>query len=198
MAHLQGKIFVISAPSGGGKTTIAKEIIKKKGSALQLSKVITYTTRPQRPNEQDGVDYFFVSPKDFLLKKNQNFFLETTMYDNHWYGSPRSILTEVNEGKSFIFVLDRPGAKSIYKLIPDAILIWIDVPSIDVLADRLNKRHSESDASLERRIALAKQEIEEEKKHPFFTYHIINDTLNKALQDVENIITEQVGVLPTF
>ena len=100
----QGKVFVISAPSGTGKTTLVKETINRLNNQYDISKVITYTTRNLRTGEINGKDYHFISHDDFLQKEKDGFFLEITKYDNQKYGSPASILTDIQLGKSFIIM----------------------------------------------------------------------------------------------
>src|SRR5436853_2205355 len=100
MTTTQGTLFIISAPSGGGKTTLVYEVIKRLAATIPLCKVITYTTRAPRPNEHNGDDYYFVTNEEFLAKKEHNFFIETTLYDTNWYGSPRSVLDGLTQGTS--------------------------------------------------------------------------------------------------
>src|SRR5580698_9904346 len=87
-----GKLFIISAPSGGGKTTITQEVIARLGEKCHIQRAINYTSRPPRDNEVNGIDYHFITPEDFINKKASGFFLETTYYDNNYYGSPVSII----------------------------------------------------------------------------------------------------------
>jgi len=184
----QGHLFIISAPTGAGKTTLANAVIKKLASTILLEKIVTYTTRPPRPRELPDIDYHFISPEAFTRKEHENFFLETNFYNNFWYGSPRSIVTDLAQGKSLILITDRNGAQGIKKLIPSAVLIWISVPDMDTLEERLSKRGSEHDEALAHRIALAQQEMEQEKHEPLFEAHIMNDNLTTALCELEQFI----------
>jgi len=182
----QAALFVVSAPTGAGKTTVVNEFFKK--CPLLVNRVITYTTRPQTPGEINGKDYFFISLADFEQKQKQGFFLETTVYDDFLYGSPRSILDDMASGTSFIMITDRPGALHIKKLVPQAITIWLTVSHVQTLFDRLTSRHRETDQRLQERIALAQEEYKSELLHKNFTYYIINDDVRLAIDSLENIV----------
>lgn len=184
----QGVLFVISAPTGGGKTSITTAVCKKLAEKIPITQVITYTTRPPRTNEQHGTDYIFVKEKEFLEKKQENFFLETNFYAGNWYGSPRSIFQDLAHGLSLVLVLDRSGAKIIKKIIPAAVLIWIEPPNVETLTQRLFKRESETSQLLRQRLEVAKQEMAQENQEPFFTYHVMNENINKAVDEVSCII----------
>lgn len=183
-----GILFVISAPSGAGKTTVARMVLDRIDTQYPITRIVTTTTRPTRPGEHDGIDYNFLSKDDFLAKKNKGFFLETNLYDGHWYGSPASIVTDLSKGKSFLIVTDRNGARTLKKLIPSAVLIWIDVPDTATVAQRLGKRETQASATLQRRIVIASTEMEEERREKLFDHHVMNETLEKAVADVANII----------
>ncbi len=183
-----GHLFVVSAPTGGGKTTIARrafELLHKKGL---LEKVITYTTRLPRLHEQNGVDYHFISIADFVAKQADGFFLETTSYDNNLYGSPRSVIDAIDHGKSFILVTDRAGAKTIKQLYPQAILIWLAAPSLATIVERLQNRGRETGIELEQRIAIAAQEIIAEQENSLFDHYIVNNDLERASNDLRQLI----------
>jgi guanylate kinase len=188
-----GKLFVVSAPTGGGKTTVVRRVLQHISSLMPISKVITYTTRQPRSNETPGIDYHFLTGKEFLAKKEQDFFLETTTYDNAWYGSPASIKVDLARGKSFIMVTDRPGACLLKTLIPEAILVWITVSSPAIIAQRLEQRGTESVEQQQRRLAIATHEIEIEREEPIFDYHVVNDDLGTAVNEVITIIGSQTG-----
>ena len=192
MQKLIGRLFVLSAPTGAGKTTIAKAVLAKIGAQLPISKVITYTTRPPRPQEINGKDYHFVAINDFLSQKNAGFFLETTVYDKHWYGSPKSILSELSTGKSFLIVTDLPGAHTIKAKAPETILIWLDVPNKKTLIERLTNRGGTDQQALQQRIDLAQQEMAQEKKDRFFAHHVMNETIDDAAHTVTNIIYDAI------
>ncbi len=187
-----GRLFILSAPTGAGKTTVAQAVLATLGAQVPLSKVITYTTRFPRPQEVNGKDYHFITVDDFLAKKDHGFFLETTIYDGHWYGSPKSILSELNTGKSFLLVTDRPGAKTIKSHAPNAILIWLDVPSKEILIERLRHRRATNQQALQQRIDLAQHEMGQEKTEHFFTHHVMNNTLDDAVKHIITIITDAI------
>jgi len=189
MIFAHGLLFVLSGPTGSGKTTIAQHVLSHIAKTHNISKVITYTTRQPRHNERNGIDYHFVTPEDFLNKKNNNFFLETTTYDNHWYGSSREIIDNLAHGQSFLLVIDRQGAKNIKNLHAEAILIWIDVPNLQTLEARLKNRN---DNVLARRLAIAAKEINEEVKEKLFKHHVLNDNLEIVVQDVIHIINDEL------
>ena len=158
-----GEIFVISAPSGAGKTTLTYAVIERLKNTIDISKVITYTSRTPRPNEVAEKDYVFVSREEFLEKKKHNFFLETTEYNGEHYGSPAHIKEEIKRGESFILVIDLVGVHSVIKLLENPVLIWITPPSLSVLEERLSKR-GETKEKIKERLALAEQELQEEKE----------------------------------
>ncbi len=186
-----GKLFILSAPTGGGKTTVATNVLDIIGQKYPFSRVITYTTRPQRPGEQNGIDYHFVTEADFLKKKAEDFFLETNHYDGKWYGSPRSIIDDLKKGKSFLAITDRNGARAWKRNIHEAVLIWLDVTDAAIIAQRLHKR-GDPEETIKRRIAIAAQEIAEEKQKHFFDHHVMNEDLQKAVEDVVEIISEHI------
>ena len=184
----QGKIFVISAVSGAGKTTISNKLLELYHDAFDISKVVTYTSRPQRQGEIDGKDYHFLSLDEFKKLNNEGFFLETTEYAGNFYGSPASIINDLAIGKSFLIVTDRPGALHFKTLIPGAVLIWIFVQDIDTIRQRLSLRNSESSKQLENRLSLAEQETAAEKQSPMFDYHVKNDKVDQAVAQIHEII----------
>lgn len=188
----KGKLFVISAPSGAGKTTIANTVIEKLGSFYPLSKIITYTSRQPRSNETPGKDYCFVSKDDFVEKKERGFFLETTEYNGEWYGSPQSIIDDLEKGMSFIIITDILGAKTISSRMNAAVLIWLAPPSAEVLRTRLLKRGTENSAQVEARIALSRDEMDQERRENFFHYRIINDSFDIAAKELCEIIRTEI------
>ncbi len=167
-----GKLFIISAPSGGGKTTISREVIRRMKSTHAIEKVITYTTRPPREGELNGKDYHFLSREEFIKKKHKGFFLETTEYHGNLYGSPSSIFEHMQQGYSFVMATDLPGVKAIKQRVAHAILIWIAVPCIDELRKRLEKRGKQTAQAIEERIALAQHEITQADASNLFNYSI--------------------------
>lgn len=197
MTNRKGVLFVISAPTGGGKTTIAMAALKTLSPTIPISKVITYTTRPPRTGEINGKDYHFVERNDFLQKKQANFFLETTVYDNHFYGSPRTIFDDMKQGKSFIMVTDRPGALVIKQLAPEASLIWITVPNLETIENWLHMRWPDKNNLVQQRLAIAEQEIAIEQQKPAFDFHVMNEAgkLQEAVDQVIEIIVRETTTL---
>lgn len=187
----QGRIFIISATSGAGKTTLTNEAIKRLANEYDISKVITYTTRSPREEEIHGKDYHFLSEKKFKQKLKAGFFLETTKYNGSLYGSPRNIIEEVKLGKSFMLITDLEGTKELKKLIPKAILLWITVPSLEILKQRLISRGDNS-KKIEQRLKLAKIELKETEKSRFFDFKIINDKFDQAAQELTQLIKNEL------
>lgn len=186
----QGKLFVISAPSGAGKTTVSQAVLNNCQKNIILKKVITYTTRTPRPGEISGKDYYFLSRDEFKRYESQGFFLETTEYAGNYYGSPTSILDDLARGISYLMVTDRPGALVIKKLVPDALLIWISIPSIETLRSRLENRKTDLPDVIEKRLLLAQQEIDQESQEQCFDAHIINENFEQTVNQVLQIILD--------
>lgn len=188
-----GKLFIIAAPSGGGKTSVALGVVDILKNSIPIEKVTTFTTRKIRQNEVPGLDYHFLSVEKFLELKKQGLFLETTKYGGNYYGSPASIVPELKKGKSFIMITDIAGAKNFKSnILPEAVTIWLSVESFAVLTERLKKRNTEIGAALNKRLQLAGKEIAQEDAEHFFQYHVLNDDLNKTIQAVSEIIKNEL------
>ena len=188
---LTGTLFIVAAPTGAGKTTLVNLLTQRNPD---IKKVITYTTRAPRKGEVHGIDYHFVTNKEFLDLKNANFFLETTVYDQCWYGSPSDIVVDVKNGAKYIIITDWPGAQTISgelsKNHPEAFFkaLWITVPSEEILRQRLIDRCKNDVALLERRLALFKQELDRENEIRFFKHHIVNDDLEETYQNLLKVM----------
>lgn len=188
MDKQQGKLFIVSGPSGVGKTTLVTKFLEQYGSVFNIHRVVTYTTKQPRSTEVHGVDYHFISQSDFDRKVEQGFFLEQSGDYGASYGTPLHIMYEFAFGASKILVIDRAGAAQIIKKHPETILIWVQVASFDVLLRRLAGRKTESPEQLQARLLLAKQEIEQEVHSPMYHEYIDNHELQDAVQKLFDIV----------
>ena len=177
-------IFVISSPSGGGKTSLIKKLLEDPRSERTVLS-ISHTTREKRLNEKDGVDYFFTDKKSFEDKIKKNDFLEyATVFDNYYGTSQETVNTLVSQGKTVILELDWQGAKQVKSKIP-CYLIFLLPPSIDDLKKRLIDRNLDESEIIKKRINEAKNEISNSEIYDFL---ILNDKFETALQDLKSII----------
>ncbi len=189
------KVIIISAPSGSGKTTIVRNIMQKYPE-LNLEFSVSATTRPKRPKETNGKDYYFITKDDFLKKIDNNEFVEwQEVYKGSYYGTLKSEIERLfAEGKNIIFDVDVKGALNLKKFFNgDALAIFIKAPSVEVLEQRLKKRGTDSDESIKKRIAKAKEELEYEK---FFDLVVINDDLQTAINQTYNAIKNFLQARP--
>lgn len=178
------KLIVLSAPSGSGKTTIAREILRRHPE-LRFS--VSATTRSKREYETEGKDYFFLTKEEFESKIQKNALAEWEQIYGNYYGTLRSeIDSALQSGKAMMFDVDVKGALSIKQQYPDdTILIFIKPPSIAVLTERLKNRKTEDEATVRRRLERVPMEM---AKAVEFDTSIINDDLQKAISDVDAVI----------
>ena len=183
---MKGNLFVISAQSGTGKTTVINKVLKN-NPLLKLS--ISATTRPPRKNEKNGVDYHFVTQKEFDEMNDSGELLESAVVHSHSYGTPKGpIKTWLKEGKDIILDIDVQGAKKVKGIFKDAKLIFLMPPSRDELVARLNKRGTNKGDDLAIRIKNAEKEMAQKD---FYNYCVINDDLDKAVSEVLKIINDK-------
>ncbi len=179
----RGDIFVISGPSGVGKTTLSQLLLK---NVKHLVFSISYTTRPPRPNEKNGIDYFFVSLHEFKTMVNKGEMLEWAKVYGHYYGTSAKFIKEVlTKGHDVLLDIDVKGAEHIKKHFPQAVLIFILPPSLEVLKHRLWQRQTEPEEAFKRRLESVKREIKNCKK---FDYIVINEDLKSALSEILAIV----------
>lgn len=182
----KGLLIVVSGPSGAGKDTICQKLIKE-NSNIWMS--VSMTTRKPRPLEKDGIDYFFVSNKEFENKINDNTFLEYASYNDNYYGTPKDKVEEkLNEGKDVILVIDINGAVNIKKIIPSALFIFIMPPDMETLKNRLIGRKTESKDKVVQRFITAYNEVNNYKK---YNYVVVNDKVEDAVNKVKSIIQSE-------
>jgi guanylate kinase len=190
----RGKLIVLAAPSGSGKTTIAKSILQRY-PAMTFS--ISATTRPKRSSEVHGKDYFFLSVGEFEKKIRNGELVEWERYPDSQYGNFYGTLKSevdraLNEGKVMLFDVDVKGAASIKKLYgSDAVQIFIKPPSVEALRERLLNRKTEDEATLRSRLDRVPVEMEMGKS---FDYQIVNDKLETAVAEIETIITKHTNL----
>lgn len=179
----KGLLIVVSAPSGCGKGTILAEILKDP----QFYYSISATTRKPRDGEVDGVNYHFLSRERFEDLIQNNGLLEYAQFCDNYYGTPRKQVEEkLNEGKNVILEIEVQGAMKIKKTCPEAVFIFILPPSVKELRRRLNKRGTETEEVINKRISQAVGEI---KMAENYDYIMVNDELEKAIEDMKAIIS---------
>ncbi len=181
----KGKLIVFSAPSGSGKTTLVHYVMAR---VPRLSFSVSATSRPPRPGEKEGVDYYFLSVEAFKQKIKENAFVEwEEVYENQFYGTLRSEVEKIRaRGDSVVFDVDVKGGLSIKKIYgSEALAIFVKPPSLQVLEERLRKRSTENEASLRKRLDRAAFELTFE---PQFDKVVVNDKLEKAQKDALSIV----------
>ena len=185
--NLAENLFIVTAPSGAGKTTLIKNIIEfAKTNDEKVFMSVSHTTRTPRANESDGTDYFFISKEEFKLNINEGVYLEHALVHENLYGTPKKAINDhLQRGYKVLLEIDWQGAVEILKTYPDAQSIFISPPSIEELHKRLHERGLDSEEVIAKRVEGAKLEMEKSSK---FKYQIINNSLETALKNLLNII----------
>jgi guanylate kinase len=179
----KGRLFVITAPSGAGKTSLTKALLAQ-DPGLKLS--VSYTTRPPRPGEQDGREYHFVDEATFLAMRDRGEFLENALVHGNRYGTSRKVIADTLErGQDLVLEIDWQGAAQVRALYPDCIGIFILPPSMEELERRLRGRGQDSDAVIQRRLANAQAEMAHAQE---FEYRIINKDFDTAQAQLAEIV----------
>jgi guanylate kinase len=188
---MSGCLFIVSAPSGAGKTTLVSGLVA--GDPL-IRKSVSYTTRAPRQGEENGRDYHFVAAEEFERMRANGEFLETARVHDNFYGtSKRTVEKECAGGFDVVLEIDWQGAAQIRRLKPDAVAIFVLPPSIEALEKRLRGRAQDTPEVIARRVAAAQGEISHVGE---FDYVIINEEFNRAAQDLISIIRAERLRLP--
>ncbi len=178
-----GTLYIISAPSGGGKTSLVNALLQ---SVSNIDVSISHTTRPKRPGEQDGTNYHFVDEKTFSDLISQQAFLEHANVFGNYYGTSKIWVEEkLKAGVDIILEIDWQGAQQIKKIIPSGIGIFILPPSWETLKERLHERAQDDETVIKRRLTEARTEISHCHE---YDYWVVNDDFKKALADLSSIV----------
>jgi len=171
-----GNLYIVSAPSGSGKTTLLRHLI---ADVENLIFSISYTTRPPRAGEYNGVDYFFIDRAEFLRMVERNEFLEWAEYQGNLYGTSRRFVEEnVAKGRNVVLDIDVQGARQVREQASDAVTVFLLPPSYSELERRLRERGVQDDETIRTRLAIAKQEI---TRYLDYDYIVVNDKLDESV-----------------
>ncbi len=180
--------IILSAPSGGGKTTIAKAVL---ASRKDIGYSVSCTTRQPRGGEVEGKDYYFVSRTEFITKRERGEFAESAEVHGNLYGTLRSeVLKVIESGKHVLMDIDVQGASQFTRVFPQSVTIFVLPPSAEVLLDRLRKRQTESSQQLADRLQSALQELQSVDE---YEYVVVNDDLNQAIARITAIVDAEVS-----
>lgn len=179
MKEITGKLIVISAPSGTGKTTVVKKLLQQ---STNLEASVSFTTRKMRENEKEGLDYFFVSEKTFTnMIQNDDFLEHATVFGNFYGTEKKSVSENLKEGVNVILEIDWQGALQIKSSMPSCVMIFLIPPSKEVLLARLKNRGTDSDQEIAYRFNQAVLDLEQSNK---FDHVLVNDQLEKVVTEI--------------
>jgi len=185
----QGRLIVISGPSGTGKTSVCNALLQRLPNAAWS---VSATTRPRRPGDVAGESYEFVTPEEFEKRKADGAFLEYAQYVGHQYGTPRRPVEKaVAEGRFVVLEIDVQGGMQVAKTMPDSLLIFILPPSPESLRARLEGRKTEAAEQLAKRLGEADGEIAVARDSGCYHHFVVNDVLDDTIDEVKNIILEE-------
>ena len=187
----QGTLYIVSAPSGAGKTSLLKEV---RSRLPDLTVAVSHTTRAARPGENNGENYHFVGNTEFAEMIDDQQFLEHAGVFGNFYGtSKQAVETLLSAGKDVVLEIDWQGARQVRETYPDAVSIFIVPPSVDELETRLKGRGQDAEEIIARRMAEAKAEL---SHYPEYQYCIINDDFNRAVEELVTIFTSIKEFIP--
>jgi guanylate kinase len=182
----QGILFIVSAPSGAGKTSLLRELVP---ADPRLVVSVSHATRPMRPGEVDGVHYHFVSVEHFLELAGHGAFLEhARVFDNYYGTAEAAVREQLEAGLDVVLEIDWQGARQVRRRFPDAVSVFIAPPSIDALRERLSGRGQDAAEVVERRMAEARSEL---SHYPEYDYLVINDDFATALADLRAVVAAE-------
>lgn len=178
-----GNVFVLSAPSGTGKSTLAKRLVQE---VPDLDFSISFTTRAPRAGEVDGKDYFYVDAETFDSMARTGGLVEWVEVYGHKYGTGKDwITTHLASGKDILLDIETQGAAKVHRSIPDSVMIFLIPPSAEELSNRLRRRGRDPEAEIQVRLDYARHEL---SQFPSYDYLVVNDTLDRAYRDLESIV----------
>ena len=181
--HVEGTLYIVSAPSGAGKTSLLKSLVEGDPS---FAVSVSYTTRPKRSGEIDGKDYFFVDEDRFLeMAENGEFLEHAKVFDNHYGTSKRFIEEKLAAGMDVILEIDWQGAEQVRDLMPQSVSVFILPPSSSALENRLRHRGQDSEETIARRMRDAVNEMSHYRE---YDYIVVNDEFEKALLELQAIV----------
>tara|TARA_B100001250_G_scaffold189119_1_gene162453 strand:+ start:1144 stop:1767 length:624 start_codon:yes stop_codon:yes gene_type:complete len=190
MKDKTGKLIVISAPSGTGKTTVVKKLLEK---IPNIAASVSFTTRPMRENEREGIDYFFVDKRKFESMVDSKQFIEhATVFGNYYGTQKKSLLIDLKKGINVILEIDWQGAQQVKEKMPSCIMIFLIPPSKDVLLSRLKNRGTDSKREIENRFNQAVSDLNESNK---FDYVLVNDQIEVAVENISLCIEGNLNKL---
>lgn len=179
MKDKTGKLIVISAPSGTGKTTVVKKLLEE---SANLVASVSYTTRKMRENEKEGLDYFFVGEKTFAnMIENDDFLEHATVFGNFYGTEKKSVSQNIEKGINVILEIDWQGAQQIKNRMPSCVMIFLIPPSKEVLLSRLKNRGTDSNQEIENRFNQAVEDLEQSNN---FDHVLVNDQLDRVVDEI--------------
>jgi guanylate kinase len=186
-SRLRPALIIVAAPSGAGKSTLCSMLVKEYPEIIEN---VSFTTRPSRGAEEDGVDYFFVDRAEFEEKKARDFFVECALVHDHSYGvSHAQIDTALQSGRPIILDIDVQGARTLKSKYPDSLTIFVMPPSLEVLRERLLTRDQGKTNNLELRLKNAEIELARAGE---FQHRVVNEDLDKAYQEFKKTVETEL------